>query len=83
MTLLDAPPKKSYILVAYQNLETIPEEFRRRGISLNSVFGLVGSVGSHLILKFGGMRIAIHRSVAKNIEVKEVIDEDRTGGQSK
>lgn len=77
MRLIDANRAKSYKLTL-KNPQELPQELRRRGIQEKSPFIYAGKVGPHHVLKFGGMRIAIHDQLASTLNVEEVIDENRS-----
>lgn len=79
MTLLDAHKGHRYTVVSYKKSPEFPADLKRRGLNKTSVFTYVGRVGPHCILKFGGMRIAIHQTMAKALDVEGYTDENRPG----
>jgi hypothetical protein len=77
MKLTNAPKERLYVIKSYLDKPQVPADFKRRGLGLKSIFTYAGEVGQHYVLKFGGMRIAIHATLAKDLEVEECIHENR------
>lgn len=77
MKLSNAPKERQYTVKQYLEKTQVPDDFKRRGLGLDSIFTYAGKVGAHHILKFGGMRIAIHDTLAKAIDVEEIPHENR------
>ncbi|GEM_PF-2085237 len=82
MKLTNAPKERLYVIKSYLNKPQVPADFKRRGLGLKSVFTYAGEVGPHHILKFGGMRIAIHTALANDLDVEEYSHENRTRRES-
>lgn len=79
MKLSKAHKARQYTVKHYLEKAQVPDDFKRRGLGLDSIFTYAGKVGAHHILKFGGMRIAIHETLANGIDVEAVRDENRSG----
>ncbi len=77
MKLLDAEKAHAYKLKPGDAQTELPAPFRRRGLSYESIFTYAGKVGGHHILKFGGMRIAIHQALAQTLHVEALPHENR------
>lgn len=79
MKLSNAPKEHQYKVKRYLGKSQVPNDFKRRGLGLDSIFTYAGKVGRHHILKFGGMRIAIHDTLAQAIDIEEFTHENRPG----